>query len=84
MLGDNYKTSPCQIRLIKTVNENAILRIKIKEGKKRQIRKMGEYISHPVLELKRIQMGPIRLKGLKPGEYRYLNKQEIENLKKII
>ncbi len=84
VLGDNYKTSPCQIRLIKTVNENAILRIKIKEGKKRQIRKMGEYISHPVLELKRIQMGPIRLKGLKPGEYRYLNKQEIENLKKII
>ncbi|HBY58109.1 MAG TPA: pseudouridine synthase [Candidatus Atribacteria bacterium] len=84
VLKNNYKISSCQIRLIKTINENAILKIKIKEGKKRQIRKMGEYIGHPVLELRRIQMGPIRLKGLKPGEYRYLSKQEVENLKKII
>lgn len=83
VLKNNYKISPCQIRLIKTTNENAILKIKIKEGKKRQIRKMGKYIGHPVLELRRIQMGPIRLRGLKLGEYRYLNKQEVENLKKI-
>ncbi len=84
MLENNYKISPCEIHLIKIINGNAVLKIKIKEGKKRQIRKMGEYIGHPVLELKRIQMGTIRLRDLKPGEYRYLNKQEIENLKKIL
>ena len=82
-LKNNYKISPCNIYLLKTVNGNAILKVKIKEGKKRQIRKMAEYIGHFVLKLRRIQTGPISLKGVKPGEYRYLNKEEIKSLKKI-
>jgi len=83
-LKNNYKISPCNIYLLKTVNGNAILKVKIKEGKKRQIRKMAEHIGHFVLKLRRIQTGPISLKGVKPGEYRYLNKEEIKSLKKII
>lgn len=79
----NYKILPCDIRRLEVKNNNAILKIKIKEGKKRQIRRMGEYIEHPVLKLRRIQMGPIYLKGLKPGEYRNLSKKEINSLKRI-
>jgi pseudouridine synthase len=70
--------------LLKITNGDAILKIKIREGKKRQIRKMGEYIGHFVLKLRRTQLGPISLKGVKPGEYRYLNKEEIRSLKKIL
>src|SRR5665648_947246 len=83
-LKNNYKISPCHIYLLNTIKGNAILKIKIKEGKKRQIRKMAEYIVHFVLKLKRIQTGPIYLKDVKPGEYRYLNKEEIKSLKKIV
>ncbi len=83
-LKNNYKISPCNIYLLNTINGNAILKIKIKEGKKRQIRKMAEHIGHFVLKLRRIQTGPIFLKGVKPGEYRYLNKEEIKSLKKIL
>jgi len=83
-LKNNYKISPCNIYLINTINGNAILKIKIKEGKKRQIRKMAEYIGHFVLKLRRIQTGPISLKGVKPGEYRHLDKEEIKSLKKIV
>ncbi len=83
-LKNNYKLTPCNIYLLKTINGNAILKIKIKEGKKRQIRKMAEYIGHFVLKLTRIQTGPVSLKGVKPGEYRYLNKEEIKSLKKIV
>ncbi|MEA1940479.1 MAG: pseudouridine synthase [Candidatus Caldatribacteriota bacterium] len=79
----NYKILPCEIRRIEVKNNNAILKIKIKEGKKRQVRRMGEYIDHPVLRLRRIQMGPIYLKELKPGEYRKLNRKEINSLKRI-
>ena len=81
---NNYRIAPCHIYLLNTINGNAILKIKIKEGKNRQIRKMAEYIGHFVLKLKRIQTGPISLTGVKPGEYRYLNKQEIGSLKKMI
>jgi len=83
-LENNYRISPCNIYLLKITNGNAILKIKIREGKKRQIRKMGEYIGHFVLKLRRTQLGPIYLKGVKPGEYRYLNKEEIKSLKKTI
>ena len=83
-LENNYKISPCNIYLLKITKGNAILKIKIREGKKRQIRKMGEYIGHFVLELRRTQLGPISLKGVKPGEYRYLNKEEVKSLKKIL
>ena len=84
VLENDYNISPCKIYLLKVMNGNAILKIKLKEGKKRQIRKMGEYIGHPVLEIRRIQVGPICLKGVKPGEYRYLDKREIDSLKKIV
>ena len=84
VLENNYRISPCNIYLLKISNGNAILKIKIREGKKRQIRKMAEYIGHFVLKLRRTQLGPISLKGVKPGEYRYLNKEEIKSLKKII
>ena len=84
VLENNYRISPCNIYLLKITNGNAILKIKIREGKKRQIRKMGEYIGHFVLKLRRTQLGPISLKGVKPGEYRYLNKEEIKSLNKII
>ena len=44
---------------------------------------MCKAINHPVLRLRRIAMGEIRLKGLKVGEYRHLTKEEIEYLKCI-
>jgi 23S rRNA pseudouridine2605 synthase/16S rRNA pseudouridine516 synthase len=84
VLENNYRISPCKIYLLKITNGNATLKIKIREGKKRQIRKMGEYIGHFILKLRRTQLGPISIKGVKPGEYRYLNKDEIKSLKKII
>jgi 23S rRNA pseudouridine2605 synthase/16S rRNA pseudouridine516 synthase len=84
ILENNYKILPCNIHMLKTISDNAILKIKLREGKKRQIRRMFEYIGHPVLKLRRIQIDSIRLKGVKSGEYRHLNKQEIGSLKKII
>ena len=82
-LKDYYRISPCKIKKLETKKENAILKIQIREGKKRQIRRMGEYIGHRVLKLRRIQMGPIYLKGVKPGEYRHLNKKEVQGLKML-
>ncbi|MBP1746343.1 MAG: ribosomal large subunit pseudouridine synthase, partial [Deltaproteobacteria bacterium] len=51
---------------------NSWYRIILDEGKNRMIRKIGIKIKHPVLKLKRIRIGPVRLGNLKPGEYRPL------------
>lgn len=57
------------------------LEITIYEGKNHEIRRMMKAVSHPVLELKRIQEGPLRLGSLKEGAYRVLSDREVAILK---
>lgn len=59
---------------------NAWLEISLREGKKRQLRKMLERIRHPVVKLKRTRIGPYTLRGLKPGEWRRLGTAEVEKI----
>lgn len=77
------KTSPAKVRVLRKENDYSILEIKIHEGKKRQIRRMCEKVGHPVINLKRIRIGDLTLKGLKTGEWRYLTKKEIDYLKNL-
>jgi 23S rRNA pseudouridine2605 synthase/16S rRNA pseudouridine516 synthase len=58
------------------------LRITIHEGRKRQVRRMCAAIGHNVLKLKRIQIGPIHLGDLRPGDHRHLSKEEVAALKR--
>jgi 23S rRNA pseudouridine2605 synthase len=58
------------------------LRITVREGRNRQVRKMCDAIGHPVTELRRIAVGPIRDPKLKPGAWRDLTPQEVERLRK--
>lgn len=80
-LSRHFTTSPCQVTIVKKNPLSTILEITIREGKKRQIRRMFSSIGFSVLRLKRIKMGNISLNNLKPGQYRFLKKQEIEKLK---
>lgn len=73
-------TAPAKVIKIRESEKNCWLQITIYEGKKRQIRRMLEKIGHPVLRLKRIAIGNLRLSGLKPGEYRILTQRDIEKL----
>ena len=52
------------------------LRFVLKEGKKRQIRRMCEQVGLKVVGLKRIRMGRISLGALPVGEWRYLGPKE--------
>ncbi|MBC5996812.1 rRNA pseudouridine synthase [Romboutsia ilealis] len=82
---EDYKTAPAKIRVV-DVNEEknySKCEIKIHEGRNRQVRKMCKAINHPVLRLRRVAMGDIKLRGLKIGEYRHLTKEEVEYLKGI-
>lgn len=73
-------TQQARIRLIERKDGNTLLEMTIFEGRKRQIRRMGEAVGHPVLELIRIKFGPFELGDLRPGEYRILEREEVENL----
>src|SRR6185436_15319750 len=58
------------------------LRITVREGRNRQVRKMCDAIGHPVNELRRVAIGPIRDSRLKTGYWRELTAQEVAKLRK--
>jgi 23S rRNA pseudouridine2605 synthase len=56
------------------------LEITIREGRKRQVRRMAEAIGNDVEELSRIRIGPLDLGDLRRGEARRLDRREIAAL----
>jgi pseudouridine synthase len=58
-----------------------VLEITIREGRKRQVRRMCEAVGHPVAELTRIAFGPLRLNDLAPGQHRRLTAAEVQRLR---
>ncbi len=56
--------------------------VTIREGRKRQVRRMAEAVGHRVRALERVQLGPLRLGTLAPGEHRRLKAPEIEALRR--
>jgi pseudouridine synthase len=57
------------------------LRITLREGKKRQIRRMLSAVGHPVLRLIRVSLGPLRLGKLRPGQSRPITGTELKALR---
>ena len=71
-------TAPAQVNIIRRENHKTVVEIAIHEGRNRQVRRMFKAVKNPVLELKRISIGPLTLKGVGVGEYRYLQGAELK------
>ena len=62
--------------------EPGVLEIVIREGRKRQVRRMCEAVGHRVTALERVGFGPLALGKLPEGEFRALTPAEVERLRK--
>jgi len=80
---EGKRTAPCVIELLKKKDGRATYRVKIHEGRKRQIRLMFEAAGARVAELKRTKYAGLRIGTLQEGEYRPLTDKEIGRLKRI-
>jgi 23S rRNA pseudouridine2605 synthase len=60
-----------------TQPQPGLLKITIHEGRNRQIRRMCDAVGHPVLQLTRTRIGPLRDPHLIPGTWRELTSQEV-------
>lgn len=90
----DYLTQPAKARLIsepalfprsKPVTPHgptAWIEVKLREGKKRQIRHMTAAVGLPTLRLVRVGIGPIQLGDLEPGNRRDLTLDEVKLLNK--
>lgn len=61
-----------------------MLQVILTQGLNRQIRKMFDYVGHPVVSLKRIQHATISIEGLKRGQVRMIKASQLKDLKKYI
>ena len=74
------KAAPCQVRIEKKDSDETTLFVVLHEGKKRQVRRIFEKVWHRVLELSRLNYGPLALGELRPGEKRELSAGEVRAL----
>lgn len=77
---EDGKTAPAKVKILRQENHKTVVEISIHEGRNRQVRRMFKAVKNPVLELKRVSVGPLTLKGVNPGEYRYLTADELKKL----
>ena len=84
VLGDGIITLPADVWVEGQESNSTWLGVILKEGKKRQIRKMGEVSGLPVKRLIRTRIASLKLGDLKSGEWRDLTTEEINQLKGTI
>lgn len=71
---------PARPQPVRSYHPTSWLKIILKEGKKHQVRRMTAAVGFPTLRLVRIAIGDIKLGDLKPGEWRFLNRNEVQKL----
>lgn len=83
---EGRKTAPARVEVIhaEPKTNTTGLRITIHEGRKRQVRLMCDSVGHPVQSLKRVRIGPLKLRGMRAGEARLLGKQEVDELRRMV
>ena len=81
-IGEKALTLPAKAEMIGSGQDVSEVLLTIHEGKFHQVKRMFEVIGKPVVHLKRISFGSLKLdEKLAPGEFRRLADEEIKALK---
>lgn len=73
-------TAPAKVRVLGREGERTLLEMSIREGRKRQVRRMCAEVGLKVLDLVRTRLGPLDLRGVEEGDYRPLTASEVKRL----
>lgn len=81
---DDKRTAPARIENIRRQGGTTRLQIVMREGRKRQIRRVAAQLGYPVQRLVRQQIGPLQLGDLAAGTWRHLTPAEVKRLKQSV
>lgn len=65
------------VRVIQRLPDKSLVEVVLHSGRNRIVRRMLEAVGHPVRDLVRTQIGPIRLESQRPGEIREITGSEL-------
>jgi len=78
-------TAAAEVEVLRPVDDHHVeVRVMIREGRNRQVRRMLEAVGHRVQELRRVGFGPLKLGRLKPGGWRVLVPGEVAALRRAV
>ena len=77
------RTLPAGLKLMRAA-DNPWYEVRLFEGRNNQIRMMFKHFGRLVEKLKRVRIGPLELGPLKPGEFRYLDAEEVGKLRRAL
>jgi 23S rRNA pseudouridine2605 synthase len=80
---DDGLTAPARAKALR-LGPTSYCEIAIREGRKRQVRRMFSAIGHPVLELHRVSFGPVALGDLRQAAWRPLTDDEVRALRMCV
>ena len=75
-------TLPADVSFIRHEAGKTWLELTIREGRNQQIRRMGQVSGFPVMRLSRTSFAGVTTEGLRPGDWRFLTREELGFLKK--
>lgn len=81
---DGRRTARAQVAVLRRDKEGTWLQVVLQEGRKRQIRRVGAMLGHPVHRLIRVRIGPLRLGDLRPRQWRRLTGAEVDALRSSV
>lgn len=76
LLLEEGKTLPCKVKTL----SHKKLEITIREGRKRQVKRMFSKLGYKVLDLTRVREGFLKLGNLAEGKFRLLSKKEMKKI----
>ncbi len=81
---DGKMTLPASVSVEVDSAERSVMRITIREGRNRQVRRMCEAVGLEVVRLRRTSIGPVKLGMLKPGTWRELTAEEVRAMRNAV
>ncbi|MEO8082207.1 MAG: pseudouridine synthase [Ardenticatenales bacterium] len=77
-------TQPAELKELRTTADGTWLAVTLREGRKRQIRRMMAHVGYDVVHLKRVAIGPVQLGRLPSGAARPLAGRELADLRRLV
>ena len=75
---------PARPAPVRAYHPTTWLKVVLREGKKRQVRRMTAAVGYPALRLVRVAIGELTIEGLAPGAWRALSQAEVKQLRQSV